>query len=73
MSASTKFAHDDTVTIIETGETGRVKGVRQEKEGYVYQVQVSESAQQVDVPEDGLKLLKIANDQEKGFAIRYIS
>jgi hypothetical protein len=73
MSTPTRFAHDDVVTITATGETGAVKGVRQAHDGYIYQVQLEENAKMVDVPDDGLKLVTIANDHETGFAIRYIS
>ncbi len=74
MSPSRKFAHDDIVKVIETGETGIVKSFREDECGYVYGVlfgggQAAETA----VREDALALVKIANDDETGFAIRYIS
>lgn len=63
MSMSRKFAHDDVVKVIETGETG-----------FVYGVQLGGGpATETAVPEDALELVKIANDDETGFAVRYIS
>jgi hypothetical protein len=58
---------------MESGKTGRVKGVRLMGSTNVYQVQLGEAAAQMDVPEDELELVKKANDDETGYAIRYIS
>jgi hypothetical protein len=74
MSTSGKFAHDDLVRVIKTDQTGTVKGVREANHAYVYQVQLGETeSTEIDVPEEGLELVKKANDNETGFHIRYIS
>jgi hypothetical protein len=74
MSISRKFAHDDIVKVIETGETGIIKSFHQDENGFVYGVQLGRGpATETPVPEDGLELVKIANDDETGFAVRYIS
>jgi hypothetical protein len=74
MSPSRKFAHDDIVKVIETGETGIVKSCHEDENGYAYGVQLGIGpAAETAVPEDALELVKIANDDETGFAVRYIS
>jgi hypothetical protein len=74
MSTSRKFAHDDIVKVIETGETGIVKSFHEHENGNVYGVQLGgKQAAETAVPEDALELVKIANEDETGFAIRYIS
>jgi hypothetical protein len=74
MSTSRKFAHDDIVKVIDTGETGIVKSFQEDGNGYVYGVQLGGGpATETAVPEDALELVKIANDDETGFAVRYIS
>jgi hypothetical protein len=74
MSISRKFAHDDVVKVIETGETGIVKSFHEDENGYVYGVQLGSGPTTLTtVPEDALELVKIANDDETGFAVRYIS
>jgi hypothetical protein len=74
MSMSRKFAHADVVKVIETGETGIVKSFQQDETGFVYGVQLGGGpATETAVPEDALELVKIANDDETGFAVRYIS
>ena len=74
MSTSRKFAHDDIVKVMETGETGIVKSFHEDKDGYVYGVQLGGGpATETAVPEDALALVKIANDDETGIAVRYIS
>jgi hypothetical protein len=73
MSISRKFAHDDIVKVIETGESGIVKSFHEDKSGYVYGVQLGGGPTETAVPEDALELVKIANDDETGFAVRYIS
>jgi hypothetical protein len=74
MSIASKFAHGDLVKVISTGETGTVKGVRESGHRYFYGVQLGEeTAADTDVPEGELELVKKANDDETGFAIRYIS
>jgi hypothetical protein len=68
-----KFVHDDIVTV-KAGQIGTVKEVHQSGTGYVYGVQLrTATAVQIDVAEDELQLVKIANADETGFAIRYIS
>ncbi len=72
MSISRKFAHDDIVKVIETG--GIIKSFHQDENGFVYGVQLGRgAATETGVPEDELELVKIANDDETGFAVRYIS
>lgn len=73
MSTHQKFAHDDVVKIMRSGKTGTVKGVRRDGRTNIYQVQPPDAAALIDVPEDELELVKIANDDETGYAIRYIS
>jgi hypothetical protein len=74
MSTSRKLAHDDIVKVIKTGETGIVKSFHEDENGYVYGVQLGGGpATETAVPEDALELVKIANDDETGFAVRYIS
>jgi hypothetical protein len=73
MSTSRKFAHDDVVKVIETGETGIIKSFHEDESGYVYGVQLAGRPTETTVPEDALELVKIANDDETGFAVRYIS
>jgi hypothetical protein len=74
MSISGRFAHDDLVRVIQSDETGTVKGVRQASNGYVYQVQLGEAeSSRADVPEEGLELVQRANEDETGLHIRYVS
>ncbi len=74
MSTSRKFARDDIVKVIKTGETGIVKSFHEDENGYVYGVQLGGApAIETAVPEDAVELVKIANDDETGFAVRYIS
>jgi hypothetical protein len=73
MSTHQRFAHDEVVKVKQSGNTGMVKGVRLVGSTNVYQVQPGETAMQIDVPEDELELVKRANDDETGLAIRYIS
>jgi len=74
MCTSRKFAHDDIVKVIKTRETGIVKSFHQDENGSVYGVQLGRGpATETAVPEDELELVKIANDDETGFAVRYIS
>jgi hypothetical protein len=69
-----RFVHDDVVKLIETGQIGTVKEVHQIGAGYVYGVQLrTDAAEHVNTPEAELELVKIANDDETGFTIRYIT
>ena len=74
-----KFVHDDIVKLTLTGQTGRVKQFHQRGAGYVYGVQLGEVepgtdvGEMIDVAEDELELMKIANQDETGLHIRYIS
>jgi hypothetical protein len=71
--SSPKFVHDDIVQV-KAGPIGTVKEVHQSGNGYIYGVQLrTDAAVQIEVPEDELQLVKIANEDETGFAIRYIS
>lgn len=68
-----EFVHDDLVKLA-NGQIGKVKEVHQAEDMYVYRVQLCDHpTEQLDVPEAGLELVKIANDDETGFAIRYIT
>ncbi len=69
-----KFVHDDLVRMTDTGLEGTVKDVHQGENEYFYTVEVKDSTHaRVDIPENGLELVKIANDDETGFHIRYVS
>jgi hypothetical protein len=68
-----RFIHDDIVRLT-TGQIGTVKEVHQNGNDYVYGVQLrTEACEHINVPEAGLALVKIANEDETGFHIRYIS
>lgn len=74
MSTTGKFLHDDIVKVISSGQTGTVKGFRHEDDGFIYRVLLAgDIAEEIDVAEDQLQLHKIANDDETGLHIRYIS
>jgi hypothetical protein len=74
MSTSRKFAHGDVVKVIETGELGIIKSFHQNENGFVYGVQLGRGpAIETAVSEDALELVKTANDDGTGFAVRYIS
>jgi hypothetical protein len=69
-----RFMHDDIVELTQTGQIGTVKEVQQIENGFLYGVQLrAEAAELIDVPEVELKPVKIANADETGFHIRYIS
>ncbi len=69
-----KFIHDDIVTLTETGQVGTVKEVHEAGSAYVYGLELKTAAcETVSVPEAGLALVKIANEDETGIHIRYIS
>jgi ribosomal 30S subunit maturation factor RimM len=69
-----RFVHDDIVTLTETGQIGTVKEVHQTGSEYVYGIQLKTAAcETVEVPEAQLELVKIANEDETGFHIRYIT
>jgi hypothetical protein len=66
--------HDDMVRVIPTGQVGTVMEVHQIGDGYVYGVQLrTEPTRYVEVPEAELELLKLANADETGLHIRYIT
>jgi hypothetical protein len=44
MSISRKFAHDDIVRVMETGETGIMKSFHQDENRFVYGVQLGRGA-----------------------------
>jgi hypothetical protein len=68
------FVHGDTVKVLATSQVGTVKAVHRKDSGNVYEVQFKTSlAEIVNVREDELQLVAIANDGETGFHIRYIS
>jgi hypothetical protein len=68
-----KFLHDDIVKV-GTGPVGTVKEVHQTRDSYVYRVQLrTAAAEQIDLPETELELVELANADETGFAIRYIT
>jgi hypothetical protein len=69
-----KFVHDDTVKLTETGQIGTVKEVHQNGNQYLYGVKLrTDACENIDVPEAELELVKIANDDETGFHIRYVT
>ena len=69
-----RFVHDDIVTLTETAQIGTVKEVHQTGGEYVYGVQLKTAAcETVNVPEAELELVKIANEDETGLHIRYIT
>jgi hypothetical protein len=69
-----RFVHDDIVTVTETGQIGTVKEVHQTSGAFVYGVQLKTAAcEAVNVPEAELELLKIANEDETGLHLRYIT
>lgn len=62
MRTSRKFAHDDLVKVIKTGETGIVSSFHQDENGSADGVQLGTGpATETAVPEDDLELVKIAN------------
>jgi hypothetical protein len=68
-----RFVHDDIVRLT-TGQIGTVKEVHQNGNDYVYGVQLrTEACEHINVAEADLALVKIANADETGFHIRYIS
>ena len=68
-----KFIYDDLVRVL-TGQVGTVTEVHQIRESYVYMVKLrTATAEEIDVPESELELVKIANDDETGFVIRYLT
>jgi hypothetical protein len=68
-----RFVHDDIVRLT-TGQIGTVKEVHQNGNDYVYGVQLrTETGEHINVPQADLELIKIANSDETGFHIRYIS
>jgi hypothetical protein len=69
-----KFVHDDTVRLVHQDQIGTVKEVHQTDTGYLYVLQIRTStAQYIEVSEAELELLKIANADETGLHIRYIT
>jgi hypothetical protein len=71
--AAPRFIHDDVVQV-KTGAIGTVKEVHQRVSGYIYGVQLrTDAGEQIDVPEAELELVKIANSDETGFHLRYIT
>jgi hypothetical protein len=69
-----RFIHDDIVKLTGTGQIGTVKEVHQNGSAYVYGVQLrTHSSERIDVPEAELELVKVANDDETGFHIRYVT
>jgi len=69
-----RFVHDDIVTLTETAQIGTVKEVHQTGGEYVYGIQLKTAAcETVNVPEAELELVKIANEDETGLHIRYIT
>jgi hypothetical protein len=72
--SSPRFVHDDIVKLVRRGEIGTVREVHQTGNGFVYAVHLRTNAgEMIDVAEEELDLLKIANNDETGFAIRYIT
>ncbi len=69
-----RFVHDDIIKVIQTGQIGTVKEVRQIENGFVYGIQLrTDTGEYINVPEAELELIKIANGDETGLHIRYIT
>lgn len=69
-----RFVHDDIVRLADEDQIGTVKEVHQTDTGYRYVIQLrTGTTQYIEVPEAELKLLKIANADETGLHIRYIT
>ena len=69
-----KFVHDDIVTLVRKDKIGTVREVHQTASGYAYSIELRTNAGEIiDAAEDELALLKIANNDEFGFALRYIT
>jgi hypothetical protein len=69
-----RFVHDDIVRVVRRGQIGTIKEVHQTGTGFVYAVHLrTDAGEMIDVAEEELALLKIANSDETGFAIRYIT
>jgi hypothetical protein len=69
-----RFVHDDIVRVVQRGQIGTVMEIHQTGNGYVYAVHLrTDAGELIDVAEEELALLKIANSDETGFAIRYIT
>jgi hypothetical protein len=69
-----RFVHDDIVRVVRRGQIGTIKEVHQTGTGFVYGVHLrTDAGEMIDVAEEELALLKIANSDETGFAIRYIT
>jgi hypothetical protein len=69
-----KFIHDDVVRLAIAGRIGIVKEIHLINGHHIYTVELRDDPhERIDVPEADLELVKIANDDETGFAIRYIS
>jgi hypothetical protein len=72
--AQPRFLHDDVVKLAGQEQVGTVKGVEEIDDHYVYKVQAKgTSAGIVTVSESDLELVRIANNEETGFALRYIT
>lgn len=69
-----RFVHEDMIRVIPTGQIGMVMEVHQIGDGYVYGIRLrTDPARYVEVPEAELELLRIANADETGLHIRYIT
>jgi hypothetical protein len=69
-----RFVYDDIVRVVRRGQIGTIKEVHQTGTGFVYAVHLrTDAGEMIDVAEEELALLKIANGDETGFAIRYIT
>jgi hypothetical protein len=69
-----RFVHDDIVRLVHEEQVGIVKEVHQTDTGFLYVIELrTDTAQYIQVPEAELELLKIANADETGLHIRYIT
>ena len=69
-----RFVHDDIVKLAYGEQIGTIKEVHQTDSGYFYVLQLrTNTAQYIEAPETELELLKIANAEETGLHIRYIT
>jgi hypothetical protein len=69
-----KFVQGDTVKLSGTGQLGTISSVHQTGNRNVYSVKLgTQSGEHTEAIEADLELVKVANDDETGLHIRYIT
>jgi hypothetical protein len=69
-----KFIHDDVVRLANDGPVGTVKEIHRVNGENVYTLELGpDTHEKIEAREADLTLVKIANDEETGFAIRYVT